>query len=147
MERLTKREYGEITYSKNRDIMCGSFCNSCSVGTGNCNTVKAMVEKLAEYEDLEEQGRLLRLPCKKGDIVWELCKCDDGVFRIFPMEVKVFIPYGELRYASRSYSMWNIYAESDYTKMYKSFYDIGTSLFLTQEEAEAKLAEMEESHD
>ena len=50
MERLTKREYGEITYSKNRDIMCGSFCNSCSVGTGNCNTVKAMVEKLAEME-------------------------------------------------------------------------------------------------
>ena len=103
--------------------------------------------KLAELEDLEEQGRLLRLPVKKGDIVWELCECDDGVFRIFPMEVKVVIPYGELRYTSRSYSMWNIYAESDYTKMYKSFYDIGTSVFLTKEEAEAKLKELEESHD
>ena len=147
MERLTKREYGEITYSKNRDIMCGSFCNSCSVGTGNCNTVKAMVEKLAEYEDLEEQGRLLRLQCKKSDIVWELCECDDGVFRIFPMEVKVVAAFGELLRTSSRCCVWNIYAESDYTKMYKSFYDIGTSVFLTREEAEVKLKEIEESHE
>ena len=109
--------------------------------------VAKLLEELKEYRNLSKQGRLLRLPCKKGDIVWELCKCDDGVFRIFPMEVKVVIPYGELRYTSRSYSMWNIYAESDYTKMYKSFYDIGTSVFLTKEEAEAKLKELEESHD
>lgn len=30
------------------------------------------LEKLAEYEDLEEQGLLLRLPCKVGDKFWEL---------------------------------------------------------------------------
>ena len=77
MERLTKREYGEITYSKNRDIMCGSFCNGCSVGTGDCDTVKAMVEKLAELEDLEEQGRLLRLPCKVGSNIYRIT--DDGI--------------------------------------------------------------------
>ena len=29
-------------------------------------------EKLAMYEDLEEQGLLLRLPCKVGDTFWEL---------------------------------------------------------------------------
>lgn len=27
--------------------------------------------KLAEYEDLEEQGRLIKLPCKVGDTVWD----------------------------------------------------------------------------
>ena len=27
-------------------------------------------EKLADYEDAEEQGLLLRLPCKVGDTVW-----------------------------------------------------------------------------
>lgn len=79
MERLTKREYGEITYSKNRDIMCSSFCNSCSVGTGNCNTVKAMVEKLAEYEDLEEQGRLLALPCGVGKYEKRLVDLDKAM--------------------------------------------------------------------
>ena len=30
------------------------------------------INKLAEYEDLEEQGLLLRLPCKVGDTFWEL---------------------------------------------------------------------------
>ena len=29
-------------------------------------------KKLAEYEDLEEQGLLLRLPCKIGSEVWEI---------------------------------------------------------------------------
>lgn len=112
-----------------------------SNGHGKC------CNKLAELEDLEEQGRLLRLPCKKGDIVWELCECDDGVFRIFPMEVKVVAAFGELLRISSRCCVWNIYAESDYTKMYKSFYDIGTSVFLTREEAEVKLKEIEESHE
>ena len=34
--------------------------------TGQC------FEKLAEYEDLEEQGLLLRLPCKVGDKVYQI---------------------------------------------------------------------------
>lgn len=29
-------------------------------------------EKLAEYEDLEEQGRLIKLPCKVGDTVYHV---------------------------------------------------------------------------
>lgn len=31
-----------------------------------------ILEKLAEYEDLEEQGRLIKLPCKVGDTVWQI---------------------------------------------------------------------------
>ena len=35
-------------------------------------------KKLAEYEDLEEQGLLLHLPCKVGDTVYRICpKCND----------------------------------------------------------------------
>lgn len=40
-------------------------------------------------------------------------------------------------------TVWNIYATSDYTYMYKSFYDIGKTVFLTQSEAEEKLRESE----
>lgn len=29
------------------------------------------VNKLADYEDAEEQGRLIILPCKVGDTIWE----------------------------------------------------------------------------
>ena len=28
------------------------------------------LNRLAEYEDMEEQGLLLRLPCKVGDTLW-----------------------------------------------------------------------------
>lgn len=35
-----------------------------------------MVQKLGEYEDLEEQGLLLRLPCKVGDTVYATCTCE-----------------------------------------------------------------------
>lgn len=32
--------------------------------------------RLAEYEDLEEQGLLLRLPCNVGDTVYAICTCE-----------------------------------------------------------------------
>ncbi len=31
---------------------------------------KDCIKKLAEYEDLEEQGLLIKLPCKIGDVVY-----------------------------------------------------------------------------
>lgn len=56
--------------------------------------VREIINKLAEYEDLEEQGLILRLPCKVGDTVyklwykpchhgndtpdsWDCCGCED----------------------------------------------------------------------
>lgn len=33
---------------------------------------KAVLEKLAKYEDMEEQGLLIKLPCKVGDTVYEI---------------------------------------------------------------------------
>lgn len=67
--RLTTRKYGEIVSSK-KEIHCSNFCNNCSQGSGNCEYVKDMIEKLAEYEDLEEQGLLVKLPCEYGTIVY-----------------------------------------------------------------------------
>ena len=40
-----------------------------NVWVKNHDYIKAS-EKLAEYEDLEEQGLLVRLPCKVGDMLW-----------------------------------------------------------------------------
>ena len=70
MERLTKWEDDSITYNEKRELECGEYCDSCSQGAGNCKTVENMIKKLATYEDLEEQGLLVRLPCKVGDIVY-----------------------------------------------------------------------------
>lgn len=72
MERLTKRDFSRITYNERRSIMCSSYCDNCSQGAGNCKTVKNMIKKLANYEDLEEQGLLVRLPCKVGDTMYDI---------------------------------------------------------------------------
>lgn len=64
MERLTKWEDDSITYNEKRKFECGEYCDSCSQGAGNCKTVENMIKKLATYEDMEEQGLLVRLPCK-----------------------------------------------------------------------------------
>lgn len=98
-------------------------------------------DKWQEYKNLEEQGLLVRLPCKVGDVVWELCLCDDGNYKIFPMIVKTISEYGTLRQVKKDVTIWNIYAESDYTYVYKNFTDFGKTVFITKEEAEKKLEE------
>ena len=73
MQRLTKHKFGNIV-SENQEktgIHCSNFCNNCSQGTGDCKHLKAVIEKLAAYEDAEEQGLLLRLPCKVDEKIKE----------------------------------------------------------------------------
>ena len=101
-----------------------------------------MAKEIRAWRNAEEQGLLVRLPCKVGDIVWELCLCDDGNYKIFPMIVKTISEYGAIRQVKKDMTIWNIYAESDYTYMYKSFADFGKTVFSTKEEAEKKLEEM-----
>lgn len=44
---------------------------------------KEAMEKLARYEDLEEQGLLLKLPCKVGDILFNI---ENGEIESFVVE-------------------------------------------------------------
>lgn len=142
MERLTKWEDDSITYNEKRELECGEYCDSCSQGAGNCKTVKNMIKKLATYEDLEEQGLLVRLPCKVGDTVW------DNDFR-YPesYEIKAF-SYG---YCD-SYVEPGIGIEDQIIFYYENYSgsitgafpmsEIGKTVFLTREEAENKLEEL-----
>lgn len=43
----------------------------------NCQTISDVIDKLAEYEDLEEQGRLIKLPCKVGARLYWIDDEDD----------------------------------------------------------------------
>lgn len=66
MERLTRRdEFGNasIIGVNSADIRLNLFCDE-------FNKVTDALNKLAEYEDLEEEGLLLKPPCKVGDIVY-----------------------------------------------------------------------------
>lgn len=128
MKRLTNREYGEISCT-GREIPCSSFCNNCSQGTGNCEIVKRMVEKLADYEDLEERGLLLRLPCPIGTTVYDTAWWDD-------VQEKV-VAKGKVYYRTVH--------KHKVTKLPFTYSDIdnfGKTVFLTKSEAEAKLKEL-----
>ena len=42
-----------------------------AMGNSSVADIGDILGKLADYEDLEEQGLLLKLPCKVGDIIWD----------------------------------------------------------------------------
>ena len=67
MERLTGRDaYGDIVANEEMQIITSRGATNDDLH----NIINHLAEKLCEYEDLEEQGNLLRLPCKVGDTVW-----------------------------------------------------------------------------
>ena len=73
MERLTEK-IGNTNCVKG----CGSNCKygfqHCRTEDWeNCKTIDDVIDKLAEYEDLEEQGRLIKLPVKDGATVHREC--------------------------------------------------------------------------
>lgn len=53
------------------------YCQSQNCDCDNCKLGKQLV-KLAKYENAEEQGLLLKLPCKVGDDIWCIEEFDDG---------------------------------------------------------------------
>lgn len=63
MERLTNRNYREISHA-GRIIPYSTHCVGCIDENCDCGIVEDMVKKLADYEDLEEKDRLVKLPCK-----------------------------------------------------------------------------------
>ena len=132
MERLTKRDFSRITYNERRSIMCSSYCDNCSQGAGNCKTVKNMIKKLATYEDLEEQGLLVRLQCKVGDILFRINKGARNP--IIKMKVS------QITMISKLYNIKAI--QEDYGEVFFSDDVIGIKVFTTSEEAEKKLEEL-----
>lgn len=71
MERLT--DYSDNGYAYIIDVgykTCEEFCKCVVDGCKNCYIQQAF-KKLATYEDLEEQGLLVRLPCKVDEKIKE----------------------------------------------------------------------------
>ena len=91
---------------------------------------RRIIERLAEYEDLEEHGLLLRLPCPIGTTVYNTTWWDD-VTEKADIDGKTFYRIVHKHKVSKStFSLIHIY-------------DFGKTVFLTRAEAEQKLKEME----
>lgn len=134
MERLTTRNSMGIAVYKN------SFeCERCGdtiwrmPDYGN----ESPTEKLADYEEAEEQGLLLRLPCKVRDTIYEVSyEKRKYIIRKHIVNQFVYISYRNPRI--------EIYCEGENGFLSSSITgQLDDGLFLNREQAEAKLAEME----
>ena len=133
MERLTVKLNGTYEIKGIEDVPCGDVCER-NHGCETCKIHEA-VEKLAEYENAEEQGLLLRLPCKIGRKVFYVQKCLAPSCK----ECKGFLRVDNCycQYKARIFEQ-----KFDYRHL-KAF---GKSVFLTKEEAEQALARMEKEN-
>lgn len=90
------------------------------------------IEKLATYEDLEEQGLLVRLPCKVGDTVYVPTSVLVSEFKITAIFCDIQGTYFYWLFYCGIYERTNGFSERD----------IGKTVFLTREEAEKELEEL-----
>ena len=136
MERLTERN-PSLIYDEMWEMACEP----------DYEEIDAVYRKLKDYEDAEEQGLLFRLPCGIGSDVYIIPSKTNyklNILSLHPENNRVYhqkvdlITFTENGWyikcdKDREYAIERILSE----KMYKETW------FLSQEEAEAKLKEME----
>lgn len=115
--------------------------------------VRDIINKLAEYEDLIEQGLLLRFPCKEaysmsGDIVYlvydyEIIECTHCGLTINPVDGKGYIALAadEPIFPYRTPDPEHDLDPTDWctNATDADMSEIGKTIFFTREEAEQKL--------
>ena len=102
-------------------------------------------EKLAEYETADEERRLVVLPCKPWDKVYALFIVDvidkKPIYKIFQAKVtKITIDRFRVLFSFETLD------ENKYNSEI-TMETFGKTVFLTREEAEKALKEMEEKHE
>lgn len=127
----TKTMINQLKYEAEKHKNDSLFTGQTNI-TALCNDVIPKLGKLAEYENAEEEGLLIRLPCKVGDTVYCTEFMEDmGIIKGnvcgVSLDKKVWI--------SVRYENGLLYHHPEKT--------IGKTLFLTREEAEKSLKEME----
>ncbi len=100
------------------------------------NLLQEAYERIKEYEDLEEQGKLLKLPCAVGDTVYRIDEsdCESCETERPDINEKCTCKFGE----------FCGYEEITESKFELSMLqDFGKTVFLTKEEAESALTELQ----
>ena len=144
MERLTER----IKRPQKDDLIVytnGKYEDTIPAEVTN-DDIRAVLKKLAAYEDLEEQGLLVRLPCKVGDDIYvipsqsiygiNIVNGFEKLNRVYHQHIGSITFFDSHWYAT-SREEYGVYNE-------KVLNDIayGITWFTDYEEAEKKLKEM-----
>ncbi len=108
-------------------------------------TIKEVCDKLADYENLEEQGRLIKLPCKVGDTVYVngVLGCGEAEeYRVIRVDY-----HSTLGTEKNEFYIEALLCANPDSSI--AFYDkhFGKTVFLTKSEAEAKLKELRGGED
>ena len=149
MERLTERYKDPIVNTvlikECGDKLCKNICDDIEYDCSKCELEKAL-DKLATYEDLEEQGLLVRLPVKIGDDIYKIpskANYDLNVLNGYKANNRV--------YHQKAYSI--VFSQSGWFVQCDKYsihapnvicvdVEYGKTWFLTSKEAEKKLEEM-----
>ena len=139
MERLTDRCWRNLDPWEccGQNFHCSRKLNDDGGCINGC-IVPKLYKHLAEYEDLEEQGLLLKLPCKVGTVAYLI---DHNFVRMERKPIKCIIDEFTVDKYNDCYAVLNG-AENFY--MMRRFRAInikqfGETIFLTKEEAEKAL--------
>lgn len=139
MERLTEQTAVGILVKENYEKESLKTLYSCygenpNPYYSNCEEGYCAMEKLADYEDLEEQGVLVILPCKVGDTVYAIGFNNNKPIIYESVVLSILITEKEIAF--------NVKVDEFgiNSKLKQSMFD--KTVFLTKSEAEAKLKEL-----
>lgn len=157
MERLTKAMScpdGTKIYDISNELF--------GLNTSRADKTRMILKKLAEYEDLEEQGRLIKLPCKVGDTYYSIevntdsCEechffqkgyyCDDlctnKAVRDEDGDMLINPQYSDKAFCKKHFYEINKCCFDNVDEIFNLRKCFGKTVFLTKSEAEAKLKEL-----
>ena len=126
MSRFTKEEF---------DMLCEQAKKVDDVGL-----TTRILQELKEYRDLEEQGLLLKLPCKIGDTVYQLINSHIHEYKVIGICFDIFQNKWMYEVAYQIGLEW-FKTMCDFDAFGKS-----KTVFLTKEEAEKALERLEKEN-
>lgn len=147
MERLTERSKNtRMVWFKDNENS-NMLLEPCEMSSHNS---RMAIEKLATYEDAEEQGLLIRLPCKVGDPVYLIDRDENNKFKIYEgkwerVSIVQTSKDGSFKLRGEiSYDIYDCFFNDGRTMKHGMYVGqertkIGEVVFLTKAEAEAKL--------
>lgn len=122
-----------LTYRRDAD---GRVCPNLKGGKDWLSHMKMVADKLCAYEDAEEQGFLIRLPCKVGDTVYRYSRLEQ---RMQALKCEGFL-FNGICWKARCTDIIPSWVGNQKRHFYIMFSSFGKSAFLSREEAEAALA-------
>ena len=124
--------------------LCCEYCKATEEGNGDCEgcAINKCFNRLGEYENLEEQGKLLKLPCAVGDRIYRIdtdVRMPNRKIEICDIDNIVIASNGKILLKQDAYDnviceLENIVTDKPYFGFYRCF--------LTREEAVAVLKEL-----